>query len=200
MATDDIKGVTVGYARVSTQGQDLSDQIETLKKAGCTKIFAEKYTGTTLKRTQFQKMMNFVREGDTLVVTKLDRLARNAIDVSKITQQLYKKGVHVKFLNLPSFTNDENGKLLLQILAAFAEFERDMIVTRMTEGKRYAKEHDPSFKEGRPRIPQDRLLSAYKLHDNLGQSWRSVARTTGISVATLVNRHKQWQLAQEVKN
>lgn len=131
----------VGYARVSSVGQSLDVQISALEEAGCTKLFAEKQSGTsTNKREKLLEAMDFVREGDTLVVTRLDRLARSAGDLHVIVSQLAKKKVGFRCLQQSGVdTTTATGKLLLGMLAAIAEFETDIRRDRQREGIERAK-------------------------------------------------------------
>lgn len=132
----------VGYARVSSVGQSLDVQLAALKEAGCTKVFAEKQSGkSTGKREKLQEALEFVRGGDdTLVVTRLDRLARSAGDLHAIVSQLSLKGVGFKCLQQSGVdTTTSTGKLLLGMLAAIAEFETDIRRERQREGIERAK-------------------------------------------------------------
>jgi DNA invertase Pin-like site-specific DNA recombinase len=143
-----------GYARVSTRGQDkygnsLADQIAKLRENGCEKIYSDSFTGTTLDRPEFTKLLSELKTGDVLVVTKLDRFARTAADGAKTVQELVSRGVEVNVLNMGKADNSPMGKLMTTILLAFAEFERDLIVERTTAGKAVAKEKDPEWREGR---------------------------------------------------
>lgn len=146
-----------GYARVSTKGQDrngnsLPDQVKKLTEAGCSRIFKDSYTGTKMDRPQFTELMELLREGDTLVVTKLDRFARTAADGAKTIIGLVERGVHVNVLNMGRADNSPMGKLMTQVMLAFAEFERDMIVERTQSGKEYKRDHDPDWREGRKKL------------------------------------------------
>jgi DNA invertase Pin-like site-specific DNA recombinase len=143
-----------GYARVSTKGQDrygngLQEQTAKLLEAGCEEIYSDSFTGTTIQRPEFSKLLSLLKEGDTLVVTKLDRFARNAADGAKTVQELVDRGVVVHVLNMGRADNSPMGKLMTTILLAFSEFERDMIVERTTSGKEVAKAKDPNWREGR---------------------------------------------------
>lgn len=131
----------VGYARVSSIGQSLDVQLAALNDAGCEKIFAEKQSGTTTgKRDELRDALEFVREGDTLVVTRLDRLARSAGDLHTIVSQLSRKGVSFRCLQQSGVdTSTSTGKLLLGMLAAIAEFETDIRKERQREGIERAK-------------------------------------------------------------
>lgn len=191
----------IGYARVSTQGQDLQSQIEMLKLEGCEKIYSEKFTGTTSKRPQFQKMLEELQEGDVLVVTKLDRFARSTIDALTTVKQLEEKKVDFIILNMSGDrvdTTTPNGKLLFTIMSGFAEFERSMIVTRTREGKEQARKNNPNFKEGRPRTSKKRLDSAFELKEMKKLTFKQLAEQTGISIATLKRESARRKAEQQL--
>lgn len=172
-----------GYARVSTQGQDLKAQVETLKAEGCEVIYSEKFTGTTKDRPEFKAVLDSVQSGDTLVVTKLDRFARSAEDAIHVIKQLHTQGVRVHILNMGMVDNTATGKLLLTVLAGFAEFERDMIVERLNEGKAIAKQRE-GYREGRkPKYTKAQLDHAMKLKET--HSFTQVVALTNIPIATL---------------
>lgn len=145
-----------GYARVSTKGQatdgnSLEDQTNKLREAGAVKIFTDSFTGTKIDRPEFDKLLAALKEGDTLVVTKLDRIARSAIKGSELIQELLDKGVTVHVLNMGIMDNTPTGKLIRNVMFAFAEFERDMIIERTREGKEIARQ-SPDYREGRPKV------------------------------------------------
>lgn len=155
-------GKRYGYARVSTSGQaangnSLEDQCCKLRDAGCDEIVDEAYTGTKMNRPKFAKLVNSLEAGDTLVVCKLDRFARTASEGSELVKSLLSRGVNVHILNMGLIENTPTGRLILNVLLSFAEFERDMIVERTSEGKAVARATNPDFKEGRPRreIPSE---------------------------------------------
>lgn len=192
-----------GYARVSTRQQDLTVQVNDLKKAGAEKIFAEKYTGTSIKRPQLEKLLQTVNEGDTVIITKLDRLARNTRDALNITQALKEKKVKLHIISLGAvnqmFSDDSMSELLFTMISAFAQFERDLIVSRTKEGKEWAKQNDPNFVDGRPRKYDDtRIANAYRLRKQ-GYSYTQLEKTTGISRATLCRRLKEYE-AKDILN
>lgn len=131
----------VGYARVSSVGQSLDVQLEALEAAGCTKVFAEKRSGLSQRdRTELADALSFVREGDTFMVTRLDRLARSAGDLLAIVKQLADRGVSFSCIQQPGLdTGSSTGKLLLGVLASIAEFEADIRRERQREGIEKAK-------------------------------------------------------------
>ena len=174
-----------GYARVSTMGQDLESQIEELKRKGCEVVYSEKYTGTQTDRPKFNELIEKLQEGDTLMVTKLDRFARSAIQGSELVKDLLSRGIIVHIINMGTLDNTPASKLVRNIFFSFAEFERDMIVERTQEGRRYAKENNPNFKEGRPRVAKPQMDRAMKMLVDEGLSYKEVAEQTGISKATV---------------
>lgn len=131
----------VGYARTSTVDQiaGLEAQERDLRLAGCTKIFQEQVSSVATHRLQLEAAMDYVREGDTLVVTKPDRLARSAADLLTIAKLLDTKGVTLRILSMDIDTSTSTGKLLLTLLSAIAEFERDLMLERQREGIAKAK-------------------------------------------------------------
>lgn len=149
-----------GYARVSTKGQardgnSLEDQCETLNKTGVHEIYQDVYTGSTNERPELDKLLAKLEAGDTLVVTKLDRISRSTIEGIKLVDSLLDRGVKVHILNMGMMDNTPTGKLIRHIMFAFAEFERDMIVQRTAEGKAVARQRE-GYKEGRPTIEYDK--------------------------------------------
>ncbi|WP_273707840.1 recombinase family protein [Leuconostoc mesenteroides] len=144
-----------GYARVSTAGQSLNEQKENLKNSGSELIFSEKYSGTTTSRPQFEKLVNLIEPNDTLIVTKLDRFARNTREALNLIDDLLKKKIVIKVLNLGTIDNTPMGRMIVRTLLSVAEMERDMIIERTQAGKVFAKQHNPNYKEGRPKREKD---------------------------------------------
>ncbi len=133
-------------------------------------------------------MLKKLESGDTLIVTKLDRLARNTKDALNIIQFLFDKNVRFHNLNMGVIDNTPTGKLIFTVLSAFAQFERDMIVSRTFEGKIYARNHKKNFKEGRPQKYSDKkIIDAYRMK-RLGKTYREISNITGISIRTLQRR------------
>ncbi len=180
--------MTYGYARVSTKGQakegnSIEAQIRALKDAGATEIYQEAFTGTTMNRPELERLISKLQKGDTIVVTKLDRIARSASEGSKLIQGLLDRGISVNVLNMGKMDDSPTGKLVCTIMFAFAEFERDMIVERTQEGRVIARKNK-NFREGRPktysRSQIEHALELLKTH-----SYSQVTDLTGISKATL---------------
>lgn len=183
-----------GYARVSTKGQakdgnSLEAQENALRSAGATQIYADAFTGTKTHRPELDKLMAVMQAGDTMVVTKLDRIARSATQGIELVQSLLDKGITVHVLNMGLMDNTPTGKLIRNIMMAFAEFERDMIVERTQEGKAIAKQN-PEFREGRPKkFSKAHINHALSLLNNY--SYSQVELMTGISKSTLIRAKKQ---------
>lgn len=175
---------TYGYARVSSIDQDLSIQKAALKAAGCTVIRAEKASGTSRKgRSELQTLMDFLRPGDTLVVTRIDRLARSLRDLQNLVHDLQEKGVHLKATEQPIDTSTPAGKAFLGMLGVFAEFETNLRRERQLEGINAAKERGV-YKGRKPsidptevrRLQQEEGLGATEIAERLGIGRASVYR------------------------
>jgi len=186
----------VGYARVSTQSQDLKSQVEQLKESGAEVIFSEKFTGTKTDRPQFNAMIEQLNTGDELIITKLDRLARNTKEALTIIDNLLEKDVSISVLNIGKLENTSVGRMIYTILLSVAEMERDMIISRTAEGKAYAKKHNANFKEGRPeRKLTPQYIHAVKLLE--GHTYKEVEKMTGISKSTLQRIKRQYKAEQK---
>ena len=190
-----------GYARVSTRGQakdgnSLEAQENALRSAGAIKIYADAFTGTKTNRPELDKLMAVMQSGDTMVVTKLDRIARSATQGIELVQKLLDRGIVVHVLNMGLMDNTPTGKLIRNIMLAFAEFERDMIVERTQEGKTIAK-LNPDFKEGRPKkFSKAQVNHAVELLDEY--SYKQVEQMTGISKSTLIRAKKECSIGQKI--
>ena len=184
-----------GYARVSTTGQSihgnsLEDQTRALQAYGCQEIVTEAFTGKSMERPAFSALFQKLQSGDTLVVTKLDRFARTAIDGVSAVRELFDRGVRVHILNMGLIENTLTGNLILTVMLAFAEYERGMIVERTQTGKAVARQ-DLSFREGRPKkYTSTQLRHALELLDS-GKTYRQVEAMTGISKSTLVRTKRR---------
>ncbi len=180
----------VGYARVSSVGQSLDVQLDQLNAAGCEKVFAEKMSGTTTDgRDQLAEALDWVRDGDVLVVSRLDRLARSIIDLRKIIDRLSAKGVGFRCLQQGAIdTTRSDGRLLLNILASFAEFETDIRKERQADG--IAKAKSEGKYQGRPATIDPDAIATLE-SEGLGAS--AIAKRLGIgraSVYRLKNERK----------
>jgi DNA invertase Pin-like site-specific DNA recombinase len=142
----------IGYARVSSVGQSLEVQRDKLKH--CDKLFEEKRSGTTDKRLRLATCLEYVREGDTLVVTRLDRLARSTLHLCQIAEELKRKGVHLQVLDQQIHTNDATGRLLFHMLSAIAQFETELRAERQMDGIQNAKARGVRFGRHKTLTPQ----------------------------------------------
>ena len=191
-----------GYARVSTakqmkDGNSIEDQTAKLKEAGAQEIVTDAYTGTKLDRPNFTKLLERLQPGDTLIVTKLDRLARSAVEGGTIVQELHAKGIKIHILNMGIADDTGMGKLIVTMLLAFAEFERDMIVERTQSGKAIARANGKRV-DGRPKkFHPAQLDHAMQLLEE-GHSFTAVEEKTGISKSTLV-REKRNRKAKTIQ-
>ncbi len=182
-----------GYARVSTKGQakdgnSLEAQEAALTSAGAQKIFIDAFTGTKTKRPELDKLKDTLQSGDTLIVTKLDRIARSVSQGTELIEHFLNDGITVHILNMGLMDNSPTGKLIRTVILAFAEFERDMIVERTQEGKSIAKQN-PDFREGRPeKYTRAQISHALELLEN--HSYSQVEKMTGISKSTLIRKKK----------
>lgn len=183
-----------GYARVSTaaqcrDGNSLEDQVAALGKYGCQEIVQEAFTGKTMDRPKFQSLLEVLQDGDTLVVCKLDRFARTAIEGVQVVRELFERGVKVHILNMGLVENTLTGNLILTVMLAFAEYERGMIVERTQTGRAIARQ-DPNFREGRPKkFTPEQIQLALSLLEQ-GKTYRQITTMTGISKSTLIRAKK----------
>lgn len=173
----------IGYARTSTVDQvaGFESQIKELQSAGCEKIFREQVSSIE-KRSQLQSAIEFIREGDTLIVTKLDRLARSVSDLMKIIQELESKKVGLRILNLGMDTSTPTGKLMLVILGGIAQFEREIMLERQREGISKAKS-DGKYK-GRKPLQSNIKENVIRLASS-GMTKVVIANQLGIGEATV---------------
>ncbi len=185
-----------GYCRVSTkkqlEGFGLDAQIQEIQsKYEGVEIITEQYTGKTTDRPVLTDLMDSLKANDILVVTKLDRLARNTVEGIQIVEKLFEKGVSVHVLNVGLLENTSMGKFFLTTLLAVAEMERNTIIERTQSGKEVAKQ-DPNFKDGRPKKNKlEQRKHAVELLEN--NSYKKVSEMTGISVSTLQRYKRELQ-------
>jgi DNA invertase Pin-like site-specific DNA recombinase len=145
----------IGYARVSSYGQSLDIQLKALKDAQCERIYSEKVSGTKRQRMEYQAMLDFAREGDQIVVTKLDRLSRSLFELQKCSTILENKKIDLQVLEQDIDTSTPTGRLLFNIIGTVAEFEREMIIQRAAEGRKAAREKGVIFGKKRKLTKDD---------------------------------------------
>lgn len=192
---DGEKCMIYGYARVSAvkqskNGNSLDEQRDLLTAAGAQEIVTDSYTGTKIERPAFTELLNRLQEGDKLIATKLDRFARTAVEGGAIVKELHERGVTIHILNMGIADNTPMGWLMVTMLLAFAEFERDMIVERTQGGKAIARANGKRV-DGRPKkFTPAQMKHALSLLDT-GNSYTAVADMTGISKSTLIRARRE---------
>jgi len=176
----------VGYARVSSVGQNLEAQIEILKRAGCEKIFQEKQSGTNItKRIELENALEFVREGDTFLVTRLDRCSRNTLDLYKILELLKEKKVDFKATEQEFDTTTSTGKLMIGLLSIVAEFETDLRAERQAEGIKSALARGVKFGAKR-KMTEEQVVEAMELQKKGEMTNQQIADMFGVGRSTLL--------------
>ena len=185
-----------GYARVSTKkqakdGNSLEAQEKALRDNGAINIYYDAFTGTKTDRPELNKLKSLLVDGDILIVTKLDRLGRSLSKTTELITELLDKGVKIHILNLGVLSNDSVNTLLRNVLLAFAQFERDMIIERTQEGKAMLRENDPTWKDGRhKKVPLD-FKNFLKKQKDGELTVAECCEQLGISRATWYNRLKE---------
>lgn len=182
-----------GYARVSSRGQardgnSLEVQQKALTEAGATELYADVFTGTTTDRPQLELLLQRIKSGDTLMVTKLDRIARSVRQGIGLIEELAQRGVTVHVLNMGRIDNTPTGRLIRNIMLSFAEFERDLIVQRTREGKEASGNYGGRHKKYSP----EQLSLAMELLTE--HSYSEVVKMTGISKSTLIRERKRREM------
>jgi DNA invertase Pin-like site-specific DNA recombinase len=173
----------VGYARVSTAQQSLDIQLSALKKAKCKKIFSEKASSNTKKgREKLQECLNYLREGDTLVITRVDRLARSILDLQKISKQLERSGIKLKATEQPIDTSTAAGKAFFDMLGVFAEFETNIRKERQQEGIEKAKRAGKY--KGRKPTAREKTDQVMKMLE-AGHNKKDIANDLNIGIASI---------------
>lgn len=172
----------VGYARVSTAGQSLEVQLEQLQQAGTEKVFQEKASGVDSSRPQLAALIDFVRQGDQVIVCKLDRIARSTRHLLEIVETLEKKNVRFRVLNIQLDTSTPTGRLMLTMLAGIASFEREMMLERQAEG--IAKAKSAGKYRGRKATARSKSSEVLSLVAQ-GVKKQDIARRLGIGVASV---------------
>ena len=177
-------GALIGYARVSTKGQNLDRQIAALKVAGCERIFSDKKSGKNAEREELQKALDYLRPNDTLIVPSLDRLGRSIQDLITIVGSLRKDGIGFRSLHESLDTTTPGGRLVFHVFAALAEFIRELIVQGTHEGLAAARARGQRL--GRPpAMTEEQILHARSMLANPEASISSIANLLGISRTTL---------------
>lgn len=178
-----MKNFIFGYARVSTEQQDLDRQLDMLQKYGVDFIYNEKMTGTKRNRPELEKLLERLTEGDTVVVESLSRLGRSTKDLIWLMETFNSKGVNLISLKESIDTTTSTGKLLFTLMSAIAQFERDVIADRTCEGLNSARAR--GRKGGRPRTDSEKLRKAIKLYNTQQYTLAEIEDMTGVKRSTL---------------
>ena len=187
-----------GYARCSTLDQNLDWQIDALMKEGCDRIFQEKFTGTRKDRPELLRMLDMLREGDTVIICELTRLSRSVKDLFDLVDRVEKAGANIKSLKEPWLdTTTLQGRLLFTIFSGVSQFERELIRERTLEGLASARARGRMG--GRPGKDQKVVEQALTLYDSRAYSVDEISKTTGISRATLYKYINLRKEAQTIK-
>ena len=175
----------IGYARVSTKEQNLNSQIDMLKEHGCDRIFSEKVSGRKYKRTELDKCLDYMREGDTLVLTKLDRLGRTTKQLIELSQYLEEQGIDLEIIDMNINTKDAMGKMFFTMMSAFAELEANLLSERTKKGLASARSRGRMG--GRPKFPKDKRETVISLYESKKYTINEIIRMTGVSKSTIYN-------------
>ena len=178
-----MKNYVFGYARVSTEAQNLDRQLDALEQYGVDIIYKEKMSGTKKNRPELTKLLDRITEGDTVVVESLSRLGRSTKDLIELTETFQSKGVNLVSLKESINTNSPTGKLLFTLMSAIAQFERDVIADRTREGLKAARARGRMG--GRPRADTEQVKKAVKLYKTKQYSIKEIEELTGIKKSTL---------------
>lgn len=173
----------IGYARVSTKDQNLDSQIDILKDNGCDRIFSEKVSGRKHKRTELDKCLDYMREGDTLLITKLDRLGRTTKQLIELSQYLEDNDIDLEIIDMNINTKDAMGKMFFTMMSAFAELEANLLSERTKKGLASARAR--GRKGGRPSISKEKKEMIKSLYSSKKHTGEEIAKMTGVSRGTV---------------
>jgi DNA invertase Pin-like site-specific DNA recombinase len=176
--------MNIGYARVSTQDQNLNRQIDQLKEFGCERLYQEKITGTRTDRPELERLLGELRKGDTVIITELTRLSRSTKDLFALVERIEKIGANIKSLKESWLdTTTPQGKLMFTLFAGISQFERDLISQRTKEGLESARAR--GHKGGRPSKKDDKVELALKMYKSKQYTISQIMEATGLGKTTL---------------
>ena len=189
----------IGYARVSTTGQNLDGQTDLLTQAGCERIYSEKISGTKAQRPELERMLDALREGDTVVITELTRLGRSVKELFAIIEKVHEAGASIKSLRETWLdTTTPQGNLLFTIFAGLSQFERDLIRQRTKSGLEAARAR--GRKGGRPKASSGKVETALKMYDSKLHTIEEITIATGISRSTLYRAIEERKKNKSINN
>lgn len=187
-----ITSYRVGYARVSSAGQNLDSQIDALEKAGCSKIFTDKITGSRMNRPGWEQLLEHLRAGDSLVVTELSRMTRSLLDMLQTSQQLETRQINLVSLRENIDTSTATGRGFLSMMGVIHQMERELKAERAAAGRAAAKARGKSG--GRPRTDVGRLENARILYENSDKTAAEVCELTGVGRRTFFSYLQQHRI------
>ncbi|RZI45235.1 recombinase family protein [Candidatus Finniella inopinata] len=174
----------IGYARVSTEDQQLTFQLQALKEAGCKKIYQEKVSGDHGERKELGKMLENLRENDGIIVWRLDRLARSTQKLLEIADKIHQAGAHFRSISEPwADTISSAGRMVMTVFAGIAEFEKELIIERTSRGRHSAKERGVKFGRLSKLNPEQKNLASRLFSE--GKSIKQIAKTLNVHSSTL---------------
>ncbi|MGH4119495.1 recombinase family protein [Clostridium sp.] len=184
--------MNIGYARVSTENQNLDRQLDILKQAGCDRVYEEKVSGIKKERPELNKILDQIRTGDVIIIADLTRLSRSVKDLFSLVEQIEEKGANIKSIKESWVdTTTAQGKLMFTIFAGISQFERDLISQRTIEGLNAARARGK--KGGRPKTNDKDINLAVKMYNSKNYSISEITKATGVSKTTLyryINNNK----------
>jgi DNA invertase Pin-like site-specific DNA recombinase len=175
----------IGYARVSTSGQNLDSQLDDLKKAGCSKIFADRISGVKESRPEWNQLLEYLRHGDTLVITELSRMSRSLMHLLQTVNILEDRGINLQSLRENIDTSTATGRAFISIMGAINQMERELKAERAAAGRAAAKARGRTG--GRPKTDPTKLEQAKILYENSSQTAAEICKSIGIGRRTLFN-------------
>lgn len=181
MMVGDIFMVKIGYARVSTKEQNLDSQIDVLKTYGCERIFSEKVSGRKYKRTELDNCLDYMRDGDTLVITKLDRLGRTTKQLIELSLYLGNENINLQIIDMDISTKDAMGKMFFTMMSDFTELEANLLSERTKKGLDSAR----ARVGGRPAISDQKKEMIKSLYNNRNYSGEEITKMVGVSRSTI---------------
>lgn len=183
MMGDGIFMAKIGYARVSTKEQNLESQIDVLKAYGCERIFSEKVSGRKYKRTELDNCLDYMRDGDTLVITKLDRLGRTTKQLIELSLYLDNENINLQIIDMDISTKDAMGKMFFTMMSAFAELEANLLSERTKKGLDSARARGRVG--GRPAISDQKKEMIKSLYNSKNYSGEEITKMVGVSRSTI---------------
>ena len=182
----------IGYARVSTVGQNIESQLDTLNKAGCIKVFSDTVSGVKETRPGWHQLMHYLRAGDTLVVVELSRMSRSLMHLLQLVKELEEKQIHLVSLRENIDTSSATGRLFISIMGAISQMERELKAERAASGRASAKARGRTG--GRPRTSLEKLEEAKILYENSNKTADQVCKAIGVGRRTFFSYLAQKRL------